>query len=144
MIEARRNLWRPAMEASERDTLGEVLRRLLPDLRFAYLFGSIAEGRDRPESDVDIAVDAGAPLSASRMGTVVARLSDHTGRQVDLVDLQVAGPEVRFQVLLRGDVLASPDWQSLIEFQMYTPSQYEDWRIQSRFFDQMLAERFSG
>jgi len=34
----------------------------LPEMRFAYLFGSAATGIMRPDSDVDVAVDCGRPL----------------------------------------------------------------------------------
>jgi predicted nucleotidyltransferase len=35
-----------------------------PDIRLAILFGSLATGRMNPESDLDLAIDAGHPLTA--------------------------------------------------------------------------------
>jgi len=39
-----------------RDTLRPVLEKHRSTLRFAYLFGSLAEGNETPRSDVDLAV----------------------------------------------------------------------------------------
>ncbi len=67
-------------------TLIAALRRALEnrrDIRLAMLFGSRARGCARPESDVDLAVEApGADL-----GTLAADLSQAVGLEVDVVDL---------------------------------------------------------
>lgn len=43
----------------------------VPQVRFAYLFGSRAQGRERPDSDIDVAVvldDGIAAAEAERIG----------------------------------------------------------------------------
>lgn len=90
-------------DAIARDLAGD------EDLRFAILFGSVATGRAGPGSDLDVAVYAGAPLSAEHKRRLIARLAELTGRPVDLVDLRTAGVLVTREVLTRGRLLFCRD-----------------------------------
>lgn len=65
-----------------------------PDILFATLFGSVAQGTARPDSDVDVGVFANAPLTPRRKQRLIAQLAEVSGRPVDLVDLHDAGPVV--------------------------------------------------
>ena len=51
------------------------------------IFGSVACGEARPESDVDFLVDVGPDHSAFFPGGLVADLEDLLGRRVDVVEL---------------------------------------------------------
>lgn len=66
-----------------------------PDIILAIAFGSLASGRARPESDLDIAVLADLPLGERRRRELIALLARECGRPVDLVDLRTAGVPVR-------------------------------------------------
>ena len=81
MIASGRNVIAAIRSVLERD----------PRVRLAVLFGSLATGRERPDSDVDIAVLADRPLSAELKAEWVGSLAAATGRPVDLVDLRTAG-----------------------------------------------------
>lgn len=70
-----------------------------PDLMLAILFGSVARGEARSDSDVDIAVLADRPLDAARKMALIAGIADLTGRPVDLVDLSRIGEPLRGEVL---------------------------------------------
>lgn len=65
-----------------------------PDIVFATLFGSVAKGTARPDSDLDVAVYANAPLTPQRKQQLVRDLAAASGRPVDLVELRDAGPVV--------------------------------------------------
>ena len=54
--------------------------------REAYVFGSVATGRHRPKSDLDIGV-RGCP--SERFYRLLGRLMDELTRSVDLVDLDL-------------------------------------------------------
>ena len=73
-----------------------------PGIRLAILFGSLAKGTGTPESDLDLAVEAGAPLGAEERIALISELALRTGRPVDLVDLRTCGEPLLGQVLRHG------------------------------------------
>lgn len=85
-----------------------------PRVRLAMLFGSLAAGRVRPDSDLDIAILADRPLSAELKGEWIDALAAATGRPVDLIDLRTAGEPLLGQVLkgrrLVGDAALHGEW----------------------------------
>ena len=73
-----------------------------PDIELACVFGSVADGRHTPASDVDVAVAAREPLAPQRRLELNDEIAGVTGRPVDLVDLHRAGPLVLTRALTRG------------------------------------------
>jgi predicted nucleotidyltransferase/DNA-binding XRE family transcriptional regulator len=59
------------------------------------VFGSVARGQDRPDSDVDLLADLPAGMSMFGLGRVQADLEGIIGAPVDLVPAQDLKPEVR-------------------------------------------------
>jgi uncharacterized protein len=57
----------------------------------ALLFGSVASGSNRPESDTDIAVLAKTEISSAFKKSLIEQISLITGTAVDIVDLRNAG-----------------------------------------------------
>ena len=76
-----------------------------PGIRLAILFGSLAAGRERADSDLDLAVDAGHRLTASEKLALMTELAERTGRPVDLVDLHAVGEPLLGQILRHGKKL---------------------------------------
>lgn len=60
------------------------------NILFPCLYGSAAQGRMGPRSDVDIALAGEDPLSLDQRLTLMSELSLSLGREVDLLDLQSA------------------------------------------------------
>ena len=73
--------------------------RVHSGIRLAILFGSLAEEREKPDSDLDLAVDAGHPLTVGEKTALIESLAFHTGRPVDLVDLRITGEPLLGQIL---------------------------------------------
>ena len=71
-------------------------------LELAVVFGSVAQGNARFDSDLDIAVRYAAPLSADEKLTLIRALGAASGRPVDLIDLRTGGPIVARQALTTG------------------------------------------
>ena len=79
-----------------------VLKAAEPNLRsrgicHLAVFGSVARGADRPDSDVDISIDIepGRPFSLFRMEETRLLLADALGRSVDLGETSTFRPNVR-------------------------------------------------
>lgn len=99
-------------------TAQEVIRSVLerhPEIRIALLFGSLAAGKGRRDSDLDLAVAAAQPLSADRKTALIAELAQATGRPVDLVDLRTAAGLVLKEALTTGLRLRVTDKALLAE-----------------------------
>lgn len=80
-----------------------------PLVELALLFGSVAAGRQRPDSDLDIAVAANHRLTTDEKMDIIASLAEATGRPIDLVDLRQAGEPLLGQILTRGLRLMGSD-----------------------------------
>jgi predicted nucleotidyltransferase len=85
--------------------LEETLKKALQahsGLRLALLFGSCALGKERPDSDVDVAVDMGGVMAAEQHVSLISDLALATGRAVDLIDLRTVGEPLLGQILQSG------------------------------------------
>lgn len=72
-----------------------------PDIAFASVFGSVADGSARISSDVDVGILVNGVLEPGRRRMLIETLAQITGRPVDLIDLREAGP-VLLMAALRG------------------------------------------
>lgn len=79
-----------------------------PRIILAIQFGSLAIGRARPDSDLDCAVRAEAPLTADEKYDLIGDLGEALGRPVDLVDLATAGVPLLGEIL-KGRLLMGSD-----------------------------------
>lgn len=80
-----------------------------PHIKLAVLFGSLAAGKARPDSDLDLAVADDKPVSADARMTLIADLAEHVGRPVDLIDLTSAGEPLLGQILTHGRRILGSD-----------------------------------
>ena len=104
--------------------LTEYLRKSVPGLIALYRFDSQAKGTARPDSDVDLALLARAPIPAMRRFELAQELAIQLHRDVDLVDLRSASTVMRMQVISTGTCLDAPDESARREFEMYAYSDY--------------------
>lgn len=74
-------------------------------LRVAILYGSVAAGKMRKGSDVDIALLLDSPLGVERKMELISRLESKLQRDVDLVDLFLLNGTILKQILCKGLVL---------------------------------------
>ena len=92
--------------------VGEQVRGVLnrfPSVELALLFGSVAAGLQRPDSDLDIAVAAKHRLTSDEKIDIIASLAEATGRPIDLVDLRQVGEPLLGQILTHGWRLMGSD-----------------------------------
>lgn len=78
--------------ASKRD---EVLRLLLSHgVDNVTVFGSVADGTDGPDSDIDLMIDIPDDIGLFALGRLEAEVSDLLGVTVDLVPRRIIRPKV--------------------------------------------------
>ena len=108
-----------------------------PELVLALVFGSVAEGRQRTDSDLDIAVAAKQALTAIEKMDIIAALAEQTGRPVDLIDLKVVAEPLLGQIVRHGRRLLGSDGEygRLISRHLFEQADFMPYR------NRVLAER---
>ena len=105
----------------------------LPEVRLAYLFGSRARGKERPDSDFDIAVlvDDAKVLDAGTVNRTIwrlaARLADPVPAQMlHIVLLNGAPSLLRHRVVRDGVLLCQRNKAERVRFSIRTIRDYQD------------------
>ena len=102
-----------------------------PEIEAAYIFGSVASGRTRKNSDIDIAVLVDRRVRPSRMLKYRLELMADLGSalrrsDVDVVILNEAPPLLAHRVLSKGKLVFERSASARIRFQVRTASLYLD------------------
>ena len=120
------------------DRVDELARRVRsaletsPDIAAARVFGSVARGEARPESDVDVAVLLRASRTTAadhhrELLDLAARLEGASGRRVELLVLGVHDPIVVHRVLSEGVLVYDADPDRRIDLTTDALARYLDW-----------------
>lgn len=118
-----------------REQIVPVLRRWFAEhpcgLVAAYLFGSVARGQERPDSDVDVGVVLAATRTLAledldRIARMQDGLSALLGRTVDLVAMNGAAPDLLHRILVDRVLLFDGDPEQRIEFEIHARNEYFD------------------
>jgi predicted nucleotidyltransferase len=113
-----------------------------PDVVAAYLFGSLAEERAMPHSDVDIAIlltDGSDSMAVGdRQLQLMGELERFAGREVDVVILNTAPPILQNQVLRHGRLLYERDRRARVDFEVRAGQIYADFQPARNFFKTAL------
>jgi predicted nucleotidyltransferase len=101
------------------------------DIEAAWVFGSVASGRARPDSDIDIAVLLNRRVRLSRRLAYRLRLMADLGAalrrpDVDVVILNSAPPLLAHRVLCRGRLVFERSKTARVRYQVETARQYFD------------------
>jgi hypothetical protein len=97
---------------------------VMPDLRLLVLFGSVACGRARSESDIDLAAQCDGPVDLDALYLATApRLETD---RLDLIDLRRAGPLLQMAVARTGRPLLEREPGAFREFQSLASRRYCD------------------
>jgi uncharacterized protein len=109
-----------------------------PSIVIAILFGSLATGRSRNDSDLDLAVASTNALSSQTRLQLIEDLAIRLGRPVDLIDLaQTHGPLLQ-QILTKGRLIVCTDRTHYAELLLRIV--YEEADVMP-YYRRILAER---
>ncbi len=105
----------------------EIINNVLLDKVEPYLiilFGSLAKGYARANSDIDIAYLSDMELDEYEIFMIAQELANRIGSDVDLVDLKKASTVFRAQVVGSGKVIYCNDEQRKSNFQIHALKDY--------------------
>lgn len=96
---------------------------------FAVLFGSVAENRATPLSDVDIGIYTSRDISLGELGLLNCRLEAIIGKRVDVVvlnDIYKKRPVFAYEIVKNGVLVFCKKQERFIEFKKKTFLYYLD------------------
>ncbi len=110
----------------------------LPGIRLLVLFGSAARGSDRRRSDVDVGIILEEPASRAEVEIVLGRAA---GRAIDIVDLNDAPPQLRFEIARDGRVLIERVPYAWADFRARAMIDWWDWAPTARMIHAAAIKR---
>ena len=96
------------------------------DILLAFVFGSVAKGRERDESDIDIAILFSKSPSFDASFKIKDEISDILKKEVDLAILNDTSPILGMQVLKYGKLLFERNKGEYSKFFVKTMNFYYD------------------
>jgi predicted nucleotidyltransferase len=108
-----------------------------PKVALVVVFGSVALGQQRADSDLDIAVAADHALSADEKLSIIGALAERTGRPIDLIDLNGVSEPLLGQIVRHGRRVLGSDtlYGELISRHVFEQADFMPYRTR------LLAER---
>jgi predicted nucleotidyltransferase len=95
------------------------------DIRLVYLFGSLAERNNA--NDIDLAILFDGKSSYDRIALIKEDLYNLLNTQrIDLIDLNRAGPVLKFDIISKGKSLYLQDDEILNSFELRTIKEHMD------------------
>ncbi|HPN70073.1 MAG TPA: nucleotidyltransferase domain-containing protein [Saprospiraceae bacterium] len=121
------------------DKILNTLKLLIPGIELIYLFGSMADESNNPDSDIDLAFLSSEKISNVQRFDVQEKLASILNKNVDLVDVKTASTVMNFQIVSKGIKLYSKNEKKKADFELSAMGQYYDYKITMQpIFDQIL------
>ena len=91
-----------------------------------YLFGSIASGRNRPASDIDLSIIIRDAIDGMQKIKLETTLSNLLSRDVDLKIFSRSSPLLQHQILKNGHLIYESDLNERVRQEVFARSEYLD------------------
>ena len=116
----------PMSTETKIERIGAYFARI-PQIKFAYVFGSIARGDHGPASDIDVAVFLDRRISsfAFRLRMIETMMRELGTDRFDLVILNDAPPVLKYEVVRQGRVIKE-NKKRRVEFEAKSLGEYLD------------------
>jgi predicted nucleotidyltransferase len=92
----------------------------------AYVFGSSAAGKERPKSDIDIAIMIRGSMGSFERVQLETELSNQLGKDIDLVVFSWASPLLQHQILKYGRIVYEADSRERVRQEVTARREYLD------------------
>jgi len=118
--------YRPKLEAEKMKVDFEAVKSFLIEelqAELIYLFGSYAKGKERPDSDLDLAFLSSKEIDDYQRFLTAQKLASKLNIEVDLIDLKKASTVFKAQII-QGKLLYAEDEKQQQEFEMLTLKKY--------------------
>ncbi len=110
-----------------------------------YLFGSVAEGKVRPGSDIDIAVlfdnDISTEERFDRRLTFIIHLENLLKSEVDVIDLLASSLAFQHRVLRKGKLLFERDKKKRVCYETRLRREYFDFKPYLERYEKAALKR---
>lgn len=123
------------------DAVREAVLSVLPAIRLLYIFGSHARGNARLDSDLDLAVLAGAAMDPIQLFAARQTLELALRMDVDLVDLAAANTVLRLEVVRNGTLLHQRSAEQALQFEAQVLGEYAEWMDATRSLRAAIHQR---
>ena len=96
------------------------------DIIALYIFGSVAQNKDKKNSDIDIALIPKHPMDGFQRIDIETELSNMLNRNVDLVIFTQASPLLKHQILKYGQLVYENNRDERIRHEVFSRFEYWD------------------
>lgn len=115
-------------------------------VKFAYLFGSTARGKERKESDIDIALyfeKNYSPLEDTFIrGELIDIGTSFFNKNVDVISLNSASLLLKYEIIHDGIVLKDNDERA--SFESLSLREYFDYKYYSDIYNQAMIDKIKN
>lgn len=104
---------------------------MFPQVRIAIIYGSFANGTQKPMSDVDIGIAGLRKLEMDDLAHLQTQLSNATSKEIDLIDFNIASGTVFKEALTRGKIILNLDdelYARILSRMLFNEADYEPLR----------------
>lgn len=98
------------------EKLKEILLGKLNNVEAIVLFGSYSRGKEKFDSDIDVAIKLSKPLEKDNIISLKNEIEEILGIDVHLIDLYSINEDFRYEILISGKTLYC---KNEYEFEMY-------------------------
>jgi predicted nucleotidyltransferase len=126
--------------------IGRSVKRLRPQPAFSCLFGSAAQDRLTPVSDIDVGLYFTEEVELLELGGLAGELEDRLGRRIDLVELQSLpkrNPAFSYRIASHMIVVTGHNSSEVVTFKKWSYLEYLDTEPLRRRMDAALKKRLA-